>query len=390
MLKLKEVLAGVSKTQADLARAVDLSPAAIAQLINHVLWPKSLDKSRLFGAVADFLYEHGANDDDIALLEEEMEPRRANAEAPATPENVQENEECDPMVMNKQVLLPATKKAFDIRRDPFEELQSADDMYVSPDIRYVREAMYHVARHDGFLAVVGESGAGKSTLRRDLVHRLNTENAPVIPIEPYVLAMEDSDTKGKTLRVTHIAEAMMAAVAPLERPKSSPEARFAQLHRALKVSHAAGFKHVLIIEEAHSLPIATLKHLKRLRELEDGFTKLVSIILIGQPELGTKLSPRNGDVREVVQRIEIVELESIPVAAVEKHLEFRFGRAGKQLSDVVDASGIQALIERLSTSGRDKTSQLYPLAIGNMMIAAMNLAVHVGEPLVTADVIRGV
>ncbi|HGP4460305.1 TPA: AAA family ATPase, partial [Pseudomonas aeruginosa] len=66
--------------------------------------------------------------------------------------------------------------------------------------------------------------------------------------------------KGKTLRVTHIAEAMMAAVAPLERPKSSPEARFAQLHRALKVSHAAGFKHVLIIEEAHSLPIATLKH----------------------------------------------------------------------------------------------------------------------------------
>ncbi|MFO6979429.1 AAA family ATPase, partial [Pseudomonas aeruginosa] len=159
---------------------------------------------------------------------------------------------------------------------------------------------------------------------------------------------------------------------------------------ALKTSHAAGFRHVLIIEEAHSLPIPTLKQLKRLRELEAGFTKLVSIILIGQPELGTKLSPRNGDVREVVQRIEIVELEPLPVAAVEKHLEFRFGRVGKPLTEVVDASGIQALIERLSTSGRDKTSQLYPLAIGNLMIAAMNLAVHVGEPLVTADVIKGV
>lgn len=54
MLKLKEVLAGVSKTQADLARAVDLSPAAIAQLINHGLWPKSstnlacLARSRTF------------------------------------------------------------------------------------------------------------------------------------------------------------------------------------------------------------------------------------------------------------------------------------------------------------------------------------------------------
>ncbi|ELK4791030.1 AAA family ATPase [Pseudomonas aeruginosa] len=390
MLKLKEVLAGVSKTQADLARAVDLSPAAIAQLINHGLWPKSLDKSRLFGAVADFLYEHGANDDDIALLEEEMEPRRANAGTPATPENSQENEECEPMLMRKQVLLPATKKAFDIRRDPFDELQSADDMYVSPDIRYVREYMYQVAKHDGFLAVIGESGAGKSTLRRDLVQRLDSESAPVIVIEPYVLAMEDNDTKGKTLKSTHIAESIMAAVAPLEKAKSSPEARFAQLHKALKTSHAAGFRHVLIIEEAHSLPIPTLKQLKRLRELEAGFTKLVSIILIGQPELGTKLSPRNGDVREVVQRIEIVELEPLPVAAVEKHLEFRFGRVGKPLTEVVDASGIQALIERLSTSGRDKTSQLYPLAIGNLMIAAMNLAVHVGEPLVTADVIKGV
>lgn len=96
MLKLKEVLAGVSKTQADLARAVDLSPAAIAQLINHGLWPKSLDKSRLFGAVADFLYEHGANDDDIALLEEEMEPRRANAGTPATPKTVKKTRSASP------------------------------------------------------------------------------------------------------------------------------------------------------------------------------------------------------------------------------------------------------------------------------------------------------
>ncbi|OKO09918.1 hypothetical protein AM484_005472 [Pseudomonas aeruginosa] len=38
MLKLKEVLASLGKPQTDLARAVDLSPAAIAQLINHSQW----------------------------------------------------------------------------------------------------------------------------------------------------------------------------------------------------------------------------------------------------------------------------------------------------------------------------------------------------------------
>ncbi|MCY1509414.1 putative secretion ATPase, PEP-CTERM locus subfamily [compost metagenome] len=212
----------------------------------------------------------------------------------------------------------------------------------------------------------------------------------MIVIQPYVLAMEDNDVKGKTLKSTHIAEAIMAAVAPLEKTKSSPEGRFAQLHKALKTSHAAGFRHVLIIEEAHSLPIPTLKQLKRLRELEVGFTKLVSIILIGQPELEIKLSPRNGEVREVVQRIEIARLEPVPVAAVEQHLEFRFRRANKPLQEIVSPCGVQALVDRLSTSGRDKTSQLYPLAIGNLVVAAMNLAANLGESRVTADVIRGV
>lgn len=392
MLRLKGVLADLAVPQADLARALELSPAAIAQLINHNQWPKSINQSQLAWKIAEFLMARGVMFDTVHAAFEEVEPPRANAEAPATPpENDQVNDqECEPMLMAKQVLLPATKRAFGLFRDPFEELQSAEDMYVNQDIRYIRECMYQVARHDGFLAVIGESGAGKSTLRRDLSNRLQAESAPVIVIEPYILAMEDNDTKGKTLKSTHIAEAIMAAVAPLEKPKSSPEARFAQLHAALKTSHAAGFRHVLVIEEAHSLPIPTLKQLKRLRELEVGFTKLVSIILIGQPELKTKLSPRNGDVREVVQRIEMVELLPVPVARVEEHLAFRFGRAGKKLEEVMDASGVQTLIARLSSSGRDKSSQLYPLAIGNLVTAALNLAAQIGESVVTADVVAGV
>ncbi|WP_069861404.1 ExeA family protein [Pseudomonas citronellolis] len=393
MLKLKEVLASVSKTQADLARAVELSPAAIAQLINHGQWPKSLDQQQLAWRITEYLMGQGAKFDDVRQSFEEVEPPRANATAPASPtENDQVNDqECEPMLMPKQPLLPATRKAFGLPRDPFDELQSAEDMYISPDIRYVRECMYQVAKHDGFLAVIGESGAGKSTLRRDLVQRLEKEGAPVIVIEPYVLAMEDNDAKGKTLKSTHIAEAIMAAVAPLEKAKSSPEARFAQLHKALKTSHAAGFRHVLIIEEAHSLPIPTLKQLKRLRELEAGFTKLVSIILIGQPELEVKLSPRNGEVREVVQRIEIAKLEPVPIGAVEQHLEFRFSRStSKPLQEIISPCGVQAVIDRLSTSGRDKASQLYPLAIGNLVVAAMNLAASIGEPRVSGDVVKGV
>lgn len=390
MLRLKEVLASRKLGQADLARAVKLSPATIAQLINHNLWPRSLKRPELETSIRTFLWSKGATEQQTDTAFEEMvEPPRANATAPATPETNHENQECPDMLMAKQVLRPDTKRAFGLMRDPFDELRAADDMYLSSDIRYIRESMYQTARHDGFLAIVGESGAGKSTLRRDLAQRL--QNEPVIVIEPYVLGMEDNDSKGKSLKATHIAEAVMAAVAPLEKPKSSPEARFAQMHNTLKTSHGAGFRHVLIIEEAHSLPIPTLKHLKRMRDqLELGFDKLISIILIGQPELLIKLSPRNGDVREVAQRIEIAQLQPISRGELEQHLTFRVGRAGKQLGELIDQGGIQAIVERLGSSGRDGASQLYPLAIGNLFNAALNLAVEIGESRITADVVKGV
>ena len=391
MLRLKEVLTSVSRSQADLARALELSPAAVAQLINHGMWPKSLNQQQLAWRIAEYLMTAGAQFDLARQAFEEVEPPRANATTPATPETSEqtETEECPNMLMAKQTPRPDTKRAFGLTSDPFGDLRSAEDMYFSGDIRYIRESMYQVARHDGFLAVVGETGAGKSTLRRDLSQRLRNE--PVITIDPFVIGMEATENKGKTLKATHIAEAIMYAVAPLETVKSSPEARFRQVHTCLKNSFAAGNRHVVIIEEAHAIPVSTLNHLKRMRDqFEEGFDKLLSIILIGQPELLVKLSPRNADVREVAQRVEIAILQAIPKGDVEQHLRFRVARAGKKLEDLIDQTGIHAILERLGSSGRDGTSQLYPLAIGNLFNAALNLAAEIGESLITADVVKGV
>ncbi|GHU04268.1 ExeA protein [Alphaproteobacteria bacterium] len=295
------------------------------------------------------------------------------------------------MLMHRQPLTSRARTCFRVFRDPFGEISCAEDLYTSPDIGYIREAMYQAARHDDFLAVIGESGSGKSTLRRDLDNRLAANGAPVITIQPYVLAMEDNDRKGKTLKSDHIAESVLAAIAPSERPRLSQEARFRQLHDRLKESHQAGTRHVLIIEEAHSLPIPTLKHLKRLRELETGFSKLLSIILIGQPELAIKLSPKNTEVREVAQRISIVTLPPIPSSKLPDFLAHRLGRAGSALADVADESAVDAMVSRLTLgSGERQISLLYPLAIGNLFTAAMNLAASLGETRITADIIRGI
>lgn len=391
MLNLKHALVGIEQKQIQLAKHLNVSSATVSLLINHRQWPKTIPEADFRAGIEQFLKEHGANDEAVNTAFEEAEPERANAPAPAIPtKKAIDDQECEPMLLRKQVLLPETKRAFSIFRDPFDDLQSQQDMYVSGDIRYIRESMYQVARHDGFLAVVGESGAGKSTLRRDLINRLHDEGAPVLVIEPYVLAMEDKGEKGKALRTAHIADAIVDVVAPLERPKSNPEARFRQMHRALKNSHESGFRHVLIIEEAHSMPLPTLKHLKRLRELESGFTKLVSIILIGQTELMVKLSERNPEVREVVQRIEVVELAPIRPEQLGEFLKFRLERAGVQLEKVIDNTGIQAIAERLTTAGRGDRSLLYPLAVGNLMVASLNLAALNCEPVINAQIVQGV
>ncbi|WP_080431009.1 ExeA family protein [Burkholderia ubonensis] len=402
MLVLKNVLQRAALKQADLAEHLNLSQAAVAQIVNHGVWPRSLDELDLQERIIDYLQQHGVLDADSSVFGEVKVggPHDVLADTTDRPasqlnSNTDLNQE-DSMLLRKQVLAPAARKHFGLFRDPFaDDVQSHEDMFVSPDIRYVREAMFQTAKHGGLLAVVSESGGGKTTLMRDLDDRVVRENQPIIVIKPYVLAMEDNDQKGKTLKATHIAEAIMAAVAPLEKVKSSPEARFAQLHKALKESHTAGYRHCLVIDEAHALPVATLKHLKRFFELEMGFKKLLSIILIGQPELKVKLSERNQDVREVVQRCEMVELAPLDGARLDEYLRFKFGRLDKPVGDVIDESGIDALRGRLTMTStrRDRAetvSLLYPLAIGNLLTAAMNLAAGLGVPVVTADVIKGV
>jgi Type II secretory pathway, component ExeA (predicted ATPase) len=284
MLALKNLLLNHGISQAQLARDLGLSPALVAQLLNHEKWPTSPDNTTLKGLITEVLA-----DLDIAAPAAVFEPI-----ADAMPVILTPNQESADMLLRKQTLTPAARKHFSLFRDPFsDDVNDAADVFSSPDIRYVREYLWTTARHGGFVAIVGESGSGKTTLRRDLNDRIAREDAPVIVVEPYVLGMEDNDVRGKTLKASAIADSIILTLAPQERPRVSMEAKSRQLHRILKDSKRSGFNHCLIIEEAHGLSIHTLKHLKRFFELEDGFKKLLSIVLIGQTELKIKLNEKS-------------------------------------------------------------------------------------------------
>lgn len=384
-LRLKSVIEALSISQGAAAREIGLSRHDFNELVNHGYWPRGADRAQIKKRITALVRRLGG---DARALFKEAE-LRGQALATAEPTTTQpECEEETDMLLRKQSLTPETRRHFQLPADPFRDPTTHEDVFLNSEIRYVRESMYQVARHGGFLAVIGESGAGKSTLREELVSRLQREEQAVIVVEPYVLAMEAKDKVGKTLRSHHIAESIMSSISPLAKPMSSPEARFRQLHHALRDSARAGHSHVLLIEEAHCLPLATLKHLKRFRELKDGLRPLLSIILLGQPELAVKLSEHNPEVREVVQRIDIVTLPAL-AQDLDAYLKHRFARAGQAIEKVLAKDAIEALRSKLTPS-RAGGTLLYPLAVANALSAAMNRAAEIKMPQVTADVIRGV
>ena len=383
MNALRQILHARNISIATVASAVQCSRPMMSQIINHGQWPKK-NADDLRTRLSNFLQQKGA-DIPASLLQQ-------TGTAPA----LNPKEKDDEMLLRKSTLTQAARQHFGLPRNPFaDEIQTAEDVFATPDIKYVREGMLQTALYGGFVAVVGESGAGKTTLREDLIDRLSRENRPVVVIEPYVLAMEDNDIKGKTLKASHIAEAILEAVAPGTNAKRSPEARFRQVHRALQESAKAGNKHVLIIEEAHGMPLPTLKHLKRFFELKNGFERLLGIILIGQTELAQKLAENNPHVREVVQRCELITLQPLDDGRLAQYLKFKFARVSKDVKDVLDESAIEAIAERLTVRMRAKAgieshSLLYPLAVNNLVSAAMNEAATLLQERVTGDTVRGV
>lgn len=298
------------------------------------------------------------------------------------------------MLLRCETLSPQARQAFGLERDPFNnEIHTRADVWASKAVRYTRAALLDCALSQGFMAIVGESGSGKSTLADELEQRIADEGRPVRIIRPYVLATEDSEAKGKPMRSTHIAAAVMRTLAPQAAVKSDPDNRFAQLHDTLRHSRQAGYSNLILIEEAHGLPRPTLRHLKRYLELKQGLQRLVGVALIAQPELLVKLSDQSPDLREVVQRCEVLHLPAID-AELQDYIAHKLQRAGKAAADVLAPDAYDAIRGRLVHVPRggkaaDAISVCHPLAVNNLVARAMNAAARVGMARVDASVIAG-
>lgn len=360
----------------DAARALGISKTSFGRIIKEDQWPRAVRTKK------DFV-QWVASQAKLAGLDSTSIPA-------VSPPVIKPEGEVD-MLLQCQALTPQAKEVFALKRSPFiDDVQSSEDVFQTPSVRYVRAAMLDAANNHGFLAVVGESGSGKSTLAEDLEERLQKESKQIIVIRPYVQAMELNDAKGKTMRSLHIAEAICNALDPNVSVKRGPQARFNQLHNMLKASAKSGRSHLLLIEEAHCLPLATLKHLKRFLELKNGMKRLIGIVLIGQTELHETLDGKNMEVREVSQRCEVITLESI-TKELEGYLKLKFERIGINVNDVIAKDAYDAIRTRLVVqTTRGKLVDLcYPLVVNNLITRAMNEAAKLHFGVIDANVIGG-
>ncbi len=392
MLRLKSTLADAGIATGECAAAVGLSRPALSALLNNDYWPKTTPRARIEAAIRAFLQDRGVN----AAGCFELEPDRelgGNDPAPGSPELSKGVD----MLLRKQRLSQTAKEHFRLARDPFaQDPAEPDDVFMTKRLREIQADMESALLNGRFIAVSGESGSGKTTLRELVEEKLKNRSVKII--KPYVLGMEDNDKAGKTLRVAHIEEAIIRALDPSASVKRSSEARGHQVHELLK---AANCPCAIVIEEAHALPIPTLKHFKRLRELKDGQRQLLGVLLIGQQELEDKLGTSKKEVREVMQRCEMVRLDPLGTD-LGGYIAHRFARTGIVGADQVFEPGAiaaigQALNDKVyqpviqdgkKTAIEKKISLVYPLAVGNLAVAAMNLAAELASPKVTAATVE--
>ncbi|WP_418647247.1 AAA family ATPase [Thauera butanivorans] len=390
-LRLKAVLAGLGKSQSDLAREIGYSPATVAQLVNHGFWPKSLPQNEMKDRIRRALRAWAADEAVLdTIFEEWPEPRGNAARACPLTEAQKEDEQ---MLLQNESLTPEAREHFGLPRSPFvDDINCLEDVFVSSATRRQRAALMDCALNQGFMALVGESGSGKSTLREELEERIRKENRPVIIITPYVAEAEKGDRAG-IYKPRQIAEAILNTLAPGDSIKQGAQARSRQVHEALRASRQAGLNNLLVIEEAHKLPKVTLRALKSYMELKDGLRRLLGVVLIGQTELDRLLSATAPDVREIVQRCERRVMPPLD-DDLPAYLQHKFNRIGVQ-ADQVFADGVyDAIRARLVAiprggSAADKFSVCHPLVVNNLVVRAINAAAAVAMPRVTADVIAG-
>src|SRR5919205_2672107 len=205
------------------------------------------------------------------------------------------------------------ERFYRLRERPFALTPDPDYLYPS---RVHREALtylrYGIEAHAGFVVITGAIGSGKTTLLQTLLRGLDNQTT-VIRVMNTLLDPRE------------LIEAAMIDVGLDPSGKSKP-AMLKAFGEFLVGERAAGRLVLLVIDEAQNLTLPALEEIRMLSNLETEKSKLVQIILIGQPDLRDKLN--RPELEQLRQRITVsYHLEPLDAEETARYINHRLARA---------------------------------------------------------------
>jgi len=205
---------------------------------------------------------------------------------------------------------------YGLKEDPFNVTPDPHFLYLGEKHREaLAHLIYGLRQRKGFMVITGEVGTGKTTLIRCLLNHLNNTNGtkaaflfnPRLGTADFIRSIlrdfglsVDGGTKGDFLQM---------------------------LYEYLLVEYEKDEKVVLIIDEAQGLSQSVLEEIRLLSNLETSKSKLLQIILVGQPELNETLCRH--EFRQIRQRINMhYHLTALSRKETQEYIDKRLHIAG--------------------------------------------------------------
>jgi general secretion pathway protein A len=196
---------------------------------------------------------------------------------------------------------------------------------LSPNPRFLfftdkhQEAManleFGITRHKGVVLLLGEAGMGKTTVVRALIEKERPTRVKCVYLNNPVLTREEFlQFLVQSLNLSSAAE-------------TSKTQLITELAERLTAYRRKGRSLVLLVDEAQSLPDELLEEIRLLTNIETNEEKLLTLILIGQPELADRLN--DDALRQLKQRIELrYTLKPLDLRETASYIASRISTAG--------------------------------------------------------------
>ncbi len=205
----------------------------------------------------------------------------------------------------------------DSRKDPLKSRRTRIS-FISA--RSIREALAHltyaIREGKGFSVITGEAGTGKTTLVHMLLSKLEGNVRTSYIFNPI---MDRADF------LNYICDDLGIESKGMKSRGQSLTA----LHNFLLDCYERDEKVFLIIDEAQSLEPGLLQEVRLLTNLETSKSKLLHVILLGQPELDRIL--KEARFRPLKQRITVrYRLRTLKLKETKEYILFRLKKAGSR------------------------------------------------------------